>query len=82
MEKEGINEEHIENKEYTQCESCGKKIAENGPYTTDEGHAYCSACAKVLKETCSVCKKKFNTWQMTGTSHNEYYCEKCATAIG
>jgi hypothetical protein len=63
-----------------QCESCGKLIADNGPHFNEEGDSYCSACAAILQETCSCCGKNYNTWNMTCTSQDEYYCETCATA--
>ena len=64
-----------------QCVGCGKMIDDNGQFYTEEGDSYCDKCAAIMQEVCCCCGEKDQTWNMSCTSQDEMYCERCATAI-
>lgn len=68
-------------KYYTNCESCGKRIAENNANCTEEGSSFCNKCTKEMTGECAVCQQQLPFWEMTSTSKGETYCEHCAVAI-
>jgi len=65
----------------TTCNSCGKKIDDNKSAVNENGDCFCKACTKLMSATCCLCKVVKPMWEMTCTTDDKIYCEKCATAI-